>query len=174
MDVSIPIQRFHDLGSLSEAGYETTITASAAERDRIADWEGAVSVGLFEGRVSVRRLSSTRFSYQAELTADVVQTCVVTLEPVSARISRRFSRSLHYVPVHYGETGGAVSLASADDNAPEEIDSLKFDLAAPLLEEFSLAVEPYPRAPGVEFEPPKDEEAEPASPFTVLKALKQG
>ena len=42
----------------------------------------------------------------------------------------------------------------------------------PLLEEFVLAIDPYPRAPGVEFAAPVDAEPRPESPFAVLKALK--
>jgi hypothetical protein len=56
---------------------------------------------------------------------------------------------------------------------PEEIDSLHYDLTAPLIEEFILALDPYPRAPGVEFQAPEGEGA-PESPFAVLKGLKSG
>ena len=132
------------------------------------------AVTHFEGRVVLKRLSPTRFAYDAELTADVVQSCVVTLEPVETHISRSFSRALHYTPRRRDEKSGIVSVISVEDEGPEEIDSLKFDLAGPLLEEFSLAVDPYPRAPGVAFEPPAGEEPKRANPFAVLKGLKRG
>ena len=48
----------------------------------------------------------------------------------------------------------------------------RYDLAAPLLEEFLLALDPYPRAPGVVFESPETGEVPPPNPFAVLKALK--
>jgi hypothetical protein len=46
-------------------------------------------------------------------------------------------------------------------------------LAAPLLEEVSLALDPYPKAPGAAFEvlPEPIEPAE--NPFAVLEALKK-
>ncbi len=56
---------------------------------------------------------------------------------------------------------------------PEEIDSTRFDLAAPLLEEFSLAIDPYPRAPGVAFDAPATTEDPPENPFAVLGKLKE-
>ena len=45
--------------------------------------------------------------------------------------------------------------------------------AVPVLEEVSLALDPYPRAPGAKFEAPKDMEPARESPFAVLKALKE-
>ncbi len=174
MDPATPIQRLFDLGDLSQAGREMTVTAASAELSRIAAWEGVDAVTLFEGRVTLKRLSQTRFLYSAVLSADVVQSCVVTLEPVRTHVARSFSRDLHYVPTRYDEEGGVLSLSAAEDEAPEDIHSLKFDLAGPLLEEFSLAIDPYPRAPGVEFELPPQETAKPRSPFAVLKALKRG
>jgi len=62
---------------------------------------------------------------------------------------------------------------SIDDELTEEIESLTYDLAAPLLEEFSLAIDPYPRAPGVAFEPQSDRAQKgEEGPFAALKALK--
>jgi len=174
MDAAAPIQRIYNLGDLSEAGYEKTVTGTAAELKRIAELEGVEAVTNFEGRVTLKRLAQKRFSFEADLNADVLQRCVVTLEPVKTHISRHISRMLHYFPGRYDERGGVVSLSATDDDGPEEVDSLKFDLAGPLLEEFSLAVDPYPRAPGVEFQLPQDEPAKPDNPFAILKALKQG
>jgi uncharacterized metal-binding protein YceD (DUF177 family) len=170
----VPITRLFDLSDLSDAGYATKITASQAELARLAEWEGVSAVSLFEAIVMLKRLSQTRFLYEGKLTADLTQSCVVTLEPVQSCLSREFSRELHYSPLRYPEKGGALSLASAEDDAPEEIESLKFDLAGPLLEELSLAIDPYPRAAGVAFEPPEESSDAAESPFAVLKRLKRG
>ena len=172
MDAPAPIQRIYNLGDLSEAGYEKSVSATAEELTRIAELEGVEAVTRFEARVSLKRLGQKRFSYEAELTADVVQSCVVTLEPVKSHISRSVSRVLHYMPGLYEERGGMVSLSAADEEGPEEIDSLKFDLAGPLLEEFSLSIDPYPRVGGVEFRIPEAEPARSDNPFAILKALK--
>jgi hypothetical protein len=61
--------------------------------------------------------------------------------------------------------------AAGDDEVPDEIDNLHYDLAEPLLEEFALALDPYPRAPGVEFAAPAEDDQKPESPFAVLKNL---
>jgi len=174
MDAPSPIQRIYNLGDLSEAGHEKTVIATESELARLAELEDVDAVTHFEGRVTLKRLAHKSFSYQAALDADVVQSCVVTLEPVKTHISRNFSRILHYSPGLFDQRGGVVSLSATEDEEPEEIDSLKFDLAGPLLEEFSLAIDPYPRAPGVEFELPSDGPGKPDNPFAVLKALKRG
>ena len=56
---------------------------------------------------------------------------------------------------------------------PETIVSLDYDLAAPLLEEFALAIDPYPRKAGAAFAVPAEPDDAPESPFAVLKTLKE-
>ncbi len=170
----IPMTRMFDLGVLSDAGYATTITASPSELERLAEWEDVEEVSLFQGEVTLKRLSQTRFRFEAKLTVEITQRCVVTLEPVRSYISREFTRQLHYTPARYPEKGGAITLGAAEDEAPEEIHSPQFDLAGPLLEEFSLAIDPYPRAPGVAFSPPEEQADVAENPFAVLKGLKRG
>ena len=45
------------------------------------------------------------------------------------------------------------------------------DLGAYLVEHLALEIDPFPRKPGVEWEPPPAET--PASPFAVLQQLKR-
>jgi uncharacterized metal-binding protein YceD (DUF177 family) len=168
-----PIERLYDLATLFEAGDEVQIAASADDLTRLADWAGVDRVERFEGKVSLRKLSPARFAYDAVLSADVVQPCVVTLEPVKSHIARSFARTLHYSPGRPVRDEGQLTLAAGDDEAPDEIASTRFDLAGPLLEEFSLAIDPYPRVPGVAFEPPKDARSPEENPFAVLKRLKE-
>jgi len=99
---------------------------------------------------------------------------VVATTEIEARIEREVPRELLLAsPVRRALPKDALPPApSVDDELTEEIGSLTYDLAAPLLEEFSLAIDPYPRAPGVAFEPPKDSEAKREGPFAALKALK--
>jgi hypothetical protein len=169
-----PVERIYDLDRLSEAGYETEIVLNDVQRRELAGWVDVVGVNKFEGRVSLRRLSASRFAYTAHLDADIVQSCTVTLDPVYASISIDFTRSLLLVRQvkKVLDFSGELSAAAGEDDVPEEIDSTRYDLAAPLLEEFSLAIDPYPRAPGVAFEAGEKVADAPESPFAVLKALK--
>jgi uncharacterized metal-binding protein YceD (DUF177 family) len=173
-DTPAPISRFYDLADLSEAGFEARIVPDAKDLARLAEWVEVQGIEKLEGIVELSRQGRDRFLYEAELETDIVQTCVVTLEPVKAHISRSFHRVLHLIPnVHrFADKGGAVTIDAGDDDAPEEIARSRYDLAGPLLEEFVFAIDPYPRCPGVAFELPEAESAKPENPFAVLKQLK--
>lgn len=166
-----PIRHMFDLSDLSQAGSEVTIAAQGDELARLAQWAGVDAVRVFAARVNLHKLTQTRFAYEADLSADIVQSCVVTLEPVDSKIARHIARELLVAP-RIEQEGGILTLAAGDDDVPEAIDSTDYDLAGPLLEEFALAIDPYPRKEGVAFTPPAEAEAPPESPFAVLKALK--
>ena len=172
-----PFQDNFYLGDLNRGGVELRLAAKAEELTRIAHWADVAAVEKFEAAIRLRKHSANSFSLDAELTANVVQECVVTLAPVKSHIERHVHRELHLTaPMrHRGDSTIALSENAGEDDVPEEIDSLEYDLAAPLLEEFALAIDPYPRAPGVEFAAPPEPSGEPQkpeSPFAVLKSLK--
>lgn len=167
-----PLQHNFDLGDLSQAGSVVDVAAGDAELARIAEWAGVDAVSRFQAAVNLRRLSQSRFQFDADLDADIVQSCVVTLEPVPSHITRHIARELHLasrMPAEEGE----LTLSAGDDEVPEIITSLDYDLAAPLLEEFALAIDPYPRKEGAAFAPPEEPKDAAESPFAVLKSLKE-
>jgi len=167
-------QLFTNLGRLGQAGDEIDFSASADERAALARLAGVLEVAKFAAHIVLKKLSPTRFEVAYDLTADLVQACVVSLEPVPAHIEKQFRRELHHVHNLRRPAEGEVTLTPEDDESPEEIGSLHYDLAGPLLEEFLLAIDPYPRAPGVSFAPPQDADPKPESPFAALKGLKSG
>lgn len=169
----VPLERLHELADLPETGFETDIVTTPEERKRLAGWAGVVEVSQLSGHVRVRPQSRTRFLLETDFEADVVQSCVVTLAPVRSHIERHFVRTLQLSPrlPRIADKGGQVPPAAADEDAPDAIDSTRYDLAGPLREELALAIDPYPRAPGVEFAP-RDDAEEPESPFAVLGKLR--
>ncbi|MEJ1970070.1 MAG: DUF177 domain-containing protein [Rhizomicrobium sp.] len=172
-----PFVHDFNLADLNRGGAELSLAAQGDELAHIARWADVGVVESFVAKVDLRKHSANRFALDAELTAEIVQDCVVTLEPVRSRIERHVHRELHLTQAVRHRPGESIPLGAGagDDEVPEEIDSLHYDLAAPLLEEFALAIDPYPRAPGVEFavpEEPGEKEAAPENPFAVLRALK--
>lgn len=168
-----PYQRLYDLGDLSEAGAEIVLAPAADDLSKLAAWLEVSAVARFSATVRLRRLSPTRFLYSAEFEADVVQPCVVTLEPVTSHIARMFERELHLSAHRAPPKAEVLTLAAGDDDTPDEIDNRRFDVAGPVLEELSLAIDPYPRAPGVAFEAPTDSAGARETPFAVLGRLKR-
>lgn len=170
MTTDLPISDVYNLGRLGQAGDEVRFAASEAERLALARFAGVLRVDSFAAVIALKKLSPNRFQLDVMLDADIVQACVVTLAELPSHIRLEFDRELHFSPAlrRAGEPAVEVPL---EDDMPEEIDSLHYDLAAPLVEEFVLAIAPYPRAPGVEFAPPEGA-GTPESPFAVLKGLK--
>jgi len=164
-----------ELGSLSERGAELRLAPDGAERARIAEWLGALEVPSFEATVRLERAADDLYLYDADFTAQVVQACVVTLEPVPSTHAARVSRRYRVVaPKTARRAQRDIAAAGGDDeDAPEVLSGTVLDIAAPVLEELSLALDPYPRAPGVTFELPKEESTPSDNPFAVLAKLKQ-
>src|SRR5262249_8084669 len=174
MEDDIPFSHDYDLGDLGRNGAEVAVAAQGDDLARIAHWAEVRVVEDFAATVALKRQSATRFTLDADLVADVVQDCVVTLEPVKSRIEKHVHRELHlaeHVRLKPHETV-PLGPGAGDDEVPEEIDSLEYALAAPLLEEFALAIDPYPRAPGAAFAAPDAAEVRRENPFAVLKSLK--
>ncbi len=174
-DLPPPYSSPFELASLSERGVELSLSPDAAERARSADWLGALAVPRLTATVRLARMDDDLYRYDAEFLAEVVQACVVTLEPVpSAHVgtATRLYR-LPLRPSRRNKRPAEVDIeVSEDDDAPEVLPGSVLDVAAPVLEELSLMLDPYPRAPGVKFETPKDEPEAKESPFAVLAKLK--
>ena len=103
--------------------------------------------------------------------ARVEQTCGVTLEPFPTELSGTFS--VKAVPA------GSPNAPSEDpeividmdaEDPPDVLPKPEVDIAAYVVEHLALELDPFPRAPGVEFEAPEPEA--PASPFAMLNKLK--
>jgi uncharacterized metal-binding protein YceD (DUF177 family) len=177
MTEGLPLSHSYNLARLGNAGDEVRFSADDAERAQIAEWAGVQSVERLEVQVGVKKLETNRFGLSFDLAAEVTQSCVVTLEPVPAEIQRSFSRELVFVGATRHRTDQTPKPAESEtvidlEEGAEEITSLHIDLAVPVLEEFALALDPYPRRPGVQFVPKTGDLSPPDSPFAVLKGLK--
>jgi hypothetical protein len=171
-----PIEHVHDLSRLSDAGDEVVVSAHTEQMPRLAQWLEVESVQKFEGTITLTKLAAHRYRYDAVLICDLTQPSVVSLDPVKTRIRESFSRELHVAPRVRRPLPQEPEpvIADGEDDVPEELDSPQYDLAAPLLEELSLALNPYPRAPGEDFTVPEELGERPESPFAILKKLKDG
>lgn len=169
-----PFTYEYDLGDVGRNGAELTLRAKGDELARIAAWADIQGVESFEAKVHLRKHSANQFTLDADLAADVLQECVVTLAPVKGRVELHVHRELHLTRQIRHRPNEVIPLdaGAGDDEVPEEIESPQYDLAAPLLEDFALALDPYPRAPGVEFTAPAATEPPRENPFAVLKTLK--
>ena len=126
------------------------------------------------GEIRVEPVGATGSIHVAgRLWADVVQQCVVTLEPVPAGVEadfdRLFSRDLPE------EALGEVEIDPEADS-PEPLVGQVLDLGEVLAEELSLALDPYPRSQDAdrllaELQGPQAREAR--MPFAPLDTLRR-
>ena len=150
------------------------IVAGPAERAALARRFDLLDLPRLEAEIRLRRVRAGRFiEAEVQLSAAIVQSCVVTLEPVPAALEESFCEL-------YGPIGGAEAAAgevAVDPDSPEPVDGASLDLGEAVAQHLALALDPYPRAPGAVAPGTEagaaEAEAERHSPFAALAALKR-
>lgn len=173
-------------------GSDLIISATQTEREAIAGADGLEGLAKLEGSLHVAPWQKGGLSVTGEMRARITQICVVTLEPFETEVvepievkfaaetaranpgaadplptksarSRRVNRPAQAAP----------ATAFEDDDPPDPIIDGRVDLGALVAEFLALSLDPYPRKPGVEFEPAPAAASEAAeNPFAKLEALK--
>jgi len=158
-----------------DAEFPFDLEPAAEEADALARLLGVVSVRAlrFAGHL---RPAGAGWDLKARLTARVAQRCVVTLEPVTARVDQTVRR--RFLPAA-APAGAEVEVSPEDDDELEPLGS-RIDLGRVATEALALALPDYPRKPGARLgervigpEPsPDPEEAPGKKPFAALAALR--
>lgn len=176
---TVELSRALRLERLAAGDVEQTIEANAQERAALAERFGLRDIRELRGHLTVRRpRQGPLIRVEGDLTAMVTQTCVITLEPVESRIEDSFVQ-LYTLEVA-SEPEGEVFAGPDDEEAPEPLTGGRLDLGETLAEQLSLALDPYPKAPGATFggasfgADETDDADEGESPFAVLKELRNG
>ena len=158
------------LDELPPGGTTMTLDAEPAERDALARRFSLLALHRLQAtlRLEPGAVAGGRSLHVfGRLGAEVEQECVVTLDPVPARIDEPVD--LTFAEGAAAPEGEAVVAVEAED-PPEPIEDGTVDLGEALAELLALALEPYPRKPGAVFEPLPAPQA--ASPFAALRQLK--
>jgi uncharacterized metal-binding protein YceD (DUF177 family) len=164
------------------------IEADEAERRKLAERLELEAIDSLKARLRLRRVRGGQMVRVAgELDADVVQTCVVTLDPVRNHVHDTFEALFapeSLVPDPGDEV--EIDLAGLEEDVPEPMVNNRIDIGELTAQHLSLALDPYPRCPGVELpaeytriddEDEEDGDAEPEperpNPFAALSHLKR-
>jgi uncharacterized metal-binding protein YceD (DUF177 family) len=154
-----------------ETGRHVKLSADAATRTAIAAHAGLRSLDRLEAAFDVTRRGRDGLRVTGEVSADVGQVCVVTLEPVDSTVSERLD--VDFLPA--SATAHGKTLADTVDEGGEELPEVlkdgSVDLGALAVEFLMLGLDPYPRKPDVEFAAPQVENAA-SGPFAALAKLK--
>jgi uncharacterized metal-binding protein YceD (DUF177 family) len=159
------IAEFHrplSLDRIGSRGLDLTIEANPAECSALADRMNLPAVLAVSCEFHLIRESRDIVLARGVLRARVTQTCVISLDEFDADVQEIFQ--VRFVP----------SGEESDDIDPESDDEIPFegnliDLGEAAAEQLGLALDPYPRMPGVEM-PETGDEPEP-HPFAALRRL---
>lgn len=169
------LSRVVETERLGPEGLKLTVEASPEERRHLAERFDLVSVDSLTAEVEIgSEPDGVSFRLQGRLRADVVQSCVVTLDPVPAHIEESFERV--YAPGRPAAADHGRHEAWVDPSAEEPAEPLidgRIDVGEAIAEELGLALDPYPRRPGAslpEAYGPDGRKGE-DSPFAGLKRL---
>ncbi|MEO7655272.1 MAG: DUF177 domain-containing protein [Sphingomicrobium sp.] len=158
---------------LDQIGERTQIefSADAAECESIARRLGLASLDRFEGQALLSR-DGPRVHATGRVLASLVQSCVVTGEPVATAVDEAFE--VQFIPEPSAiKPDEEIELGSADCETVF-FDGASVDLGAAAVDTLALALDPYPRSAGAKA---ALKEAgligqEEDGPFAALAALK--
>ncbi|QQP88738.1 DUF177 domain-containing protein [Skermanella sp. TT6] len=166
------------------SGDETTqsIKANPQECRRLAARLDLRDLKSLTATVRLKRVGGGQMiRVRGTLEADVVQTCVVTLEPVENHVADEFETMFaprHLIP----EIPMEVEIDPDAEEPPEPLVGNRIDIGELTAQHLSLALDPYPRRPGIAFEdhiedaPAEGGDEVPAerpNPFLTLAKLKR-
>ncbi len=167
---SVPVA----VSDVPEAGRHLDLVADPQTRAAIAKLAGATAVARLVASFDVTLRGRSGLHVVGGVSATVGQTCVVTLDPIENEIEEPID--LVFVPAARADEPGNPADAEIEvtaEDAPEPLIDGRVDLGAIATEFLLLAIDPYPRKPGVVFQPPASTD-EAAHPFAALSALKKG
>lgn len=169
-----PWRSFVSVERIPDTGQHREIEADEAARAAMAEIAGLREIAYVRAAFDLKPRSGGQVHVTGRVEARVGQNCVVTLEPLESDIDEEvdllFAPSEQIPEFAEPEDDGGDSDTDMT-NAPELIENGIIDLGRLASDVLYLAIDPYPRKEGAEFEPqvaasdPKD------NPFAALKSL---
>jgi len=156
-----------EIARLNRGEQHFKIAANAEERAALARRFDLLGLDKLEADVRLEAVAGGLVRLEADLAADVSQACVVTLTPVKARLAESFT-------LLYGEGGEANEVAlDGEAETIEPITGGVIDIGEAVAQQLSLALDPFPHAPGATLAPPETApETAAESPFKALAKLR--
>jgi uncharacterized metal-binding protein YceD (DUF177 family) len=162
-----------ELASIPAEGRSFELVPDEETRKRLAEAADVISVPALKMLVEVRPVGKDAAEVVGKLDGVVRQACVVSLDEFDNQISENIAVDFAVAPESEAETDDEEEI----EDLPDPIVDGKIDLGALGTEFLILAVDPYPRKPGVEFSAPAAKEEAPPepkrSPFEGLSGLKE-
>jgi len=173
------------LQRLPQKGLIVKIDADQRDLEALRDFHELRDVKSFKADLQIIPWKKDGIRVRGVVKAEIVQSCIVTLEPIDAKIDTEVdtifvaeNSRLARLPL---DENGELIISAEGPDIPETFSGDTLDAGAIAEEFFELAIDPYPRKEGLEAASPvvvtygeDDSEAEkPANPFAALKDWKQ-
>jgi uncharacterized metal-binding protein YceD (DUF177 family) len=169
-----PLSRPLDVSRVPVAGCLEVVTADPGELTELAEVMKLPAIHSLTAQLSVSRWRGQGFMVKGHLASELEQVCVVTLEAFRARVEDEIVR--YFLPRGELKFDEAAMVEEGDADLFEDG---MIDLGEVVAESLALALDPYPRRSGVEFEdieiagPEAPKRSDPTSPFAALAQLRR-
>lgn len=169
------------VGHISANPVTVTLEADQRELAGLAELWQVLAVRSLTAELQIARWKKDGIRIKGRVRAEITQACVVTLEPVDSVIDEAFEQV--FVP-----EGSKLARITPSDTAemivdpdgpdlPETFSGDTIDAGVAVAEFAALAIDPYPRKPGIEFadhiESDGSAKDDRPNPFAVLKDWKK-
>ncbi|HEV7321502.1 MAG TPA: DUF177 domain-containing protein [Ensifer sp.] len=168
------------VGHISANAVSVHLSANERERKALAELWNIKEVLSLDADLQIARWKKDGVKIKGDVKARIVQSCVVTLEPVEAEIDEPVEAI--FVPEgsrlarQASNDGGEMILDPDGPDIPDTFVGDTIDAGVVVSEQVALAIDPYPRKPGVVFgdriESTSADDKKP-NPFAVLKDWKK-
>lgn len=160
----------HAVTDIPAGGLSRQRTATAAERAAVMSALELAGCGTIGAKYRVTPLGGGRYRLAGEVTAEVEQPCIVTLEPVASRLHERFD--VEFWPegeVEPQQEGEAEALSAAEI---EPIEDGRIDAGRIVFETIAAGLDPFPRKEGASLERSEAGGEGVPGPFAALEKLR--
>ncbi len=158
----------YSISKIPETGLSGNRHATADQRSAIAAALDLIGCNRLDARFKITHLRQGRFLLEGTVAAEVVQSCVVTLDPVESKIVEPFE-----VEFRPSLSDGGADFDALESRDIEPLEGSTIPVGRIVYEHLASAIDPYPRKEGAELEQPAPrEDQEARNPFAVLKQLK--
>ncbi|WP_424139501.1 YceD family protein [Roseomonas chloroacetimidivorans] len=151
-------------GTIGAEGRSEHLEAKPEERAALAARFGLIGLDSLSADLELTPAPGGVVRARGMLRAEVIQACVVTLEPVPQAVQE---------PIDWRILPPGEEPSDELDEGPDEIESEpdgSVDLGEALAQGLSLSLDPYPRAPDARL--PEEAQDPLASPFAALRQLR--
>ncbi|EDQ33905.2 putative metal-binding, possibly nucleic acid-binding protein [Hoeflea phototrophica DFL-43] len=168
------------VGHVSANPVTITISADQSDLKKLAAQWGVLEVRAFDAEIVIGRWKRDGVRLKGNVTATMVQECVVTLDPVEQCIDENleavFLPENSRLVKRITDASGEMFLDPEGPDLPDTFSGDTIDVGAVAAEFAALAIDAYPRKPGLDYldriESDETVDKKP-SPFAVLQGFKR-